>query len=127
MAQSASRMKQEQALLDRPHLAFVIECLGLAALAENSPHQELLTRLGRCLQKLFTTYAPGEHAPGTPEASLALWLVNAMQEFNCLHAEDISPLLQACSGNTMPEWLKDKARTELGEALTDLIKGCLEC
>jgi hypothetical protein len=40
----------EQALQDRPHLAFVIESLDLSALSEISSRHELMSRLGRCLE-----------------------------------------------------------------------------
>ena len=127
MTESASPSMQDQAVMDRPHLAFVIECLGLASLAGNSPHQEILPRLGRCLKTLVATYGLGDHSPGTPNASLVMWLDKAMQEFSCLQEKDLSALLEACSGNTMPDWLKDKVRTELGETVTDLITVCLQC
>ena len=127
MTQAISPLNQEQALQERPHLAFVIECLGLASLAEKTPHQGLLDRLGRCLKTLGDTLEAGELEPGTAAASLTLWLGKAVQEFRTLSGEDFTPLLNACTGNTMPDWLKDKIQTELGEAVTDLIRACLEC
>lgn len=127
MTQSISPLTQEQALQDRPHLALVIECLGLASLAEKTPQQELLDRLERCLKTLGTTHAAGELEPGTPAASLAQWLGKAAQEFRTLSRKDFPLLLNACTGNTMPDWLKDKIQNELGEAVTDLIRVCLEC
>ena len=115
---------QEQALRDRPHLAFVIESLGLAALSEISSCHELMSRLGRCLELLITNYASGEP---TANPSLALWLGKAKEEYRSLPEQDLTPLLSACSGNTMPAWLKTKVQSELGETVSDLITVCLEC
>jgi hypothetical protein len=115
---------QEQALRDRPHLAFVIECLGLAALDKISSRHELMSRMGRCLELLVTNYASGE-----PSAvpNLALWLGKANEEYRSLPEQDLTLLLSACSGNTMPAWLKTKVQSELGETVSDLITVCLEC
>jgi len=128
MDQSDVQSKQDHALRDRPHLAFVIECLGLAHLSRNTSPQKLMTGLGRSLQSLVATFGTADNLPGMPAASLAMWLDRSVEEFNSLKtAGDFSALLEACSGNTMPDWLKDKVRSELGESISDLIKGCLEC
>jgi hypothetical protein len=127
MDQSGLQSKQDQALRDRPHLAFVMECLGLAHLSKNTPHQKLMTGLDRCLQSLVATFGTADNLPGMPTASLAMWLDRAVEEFNSLSANDFPALLEACSGNTMPEWLKDKVRSELGESTSDLITACLGC
>jgi hypothetical protein len=115
---------QEQALRARPHLAFVIECLGLAAIGKISSRHELMSRLGRCLELLVTNYGSGKPA-AVP--NLALWLGKATEEYRSLPEQDLTPLLSACSGNTMPAWLKTKVRSELGETVSDLITACLEC
>jgi hypothetical protein len=127
MDQSGLQSKQDRALRDRPHLAVVIECLGLASLADNIPHQKLMTGLDSCLQSLVATFGSADTIAGMPTVSLAIWLNRAVEEYNCLPASDFSTLLEACSGNTMPDWLKDKVHTELGESISDLIKECLEC
>jgi hypothetical protein len=124
MGQILLPASQEQALRDRPHLAFVIECLGLAALSVISSPHELMSRLGRCLALLVTNYASGEP---TAAPTLAQWLGKANEEYRSLLEQDLTPLLSACSGNTMPAWLKDQVRSELGETVSDLITVCLEC
>ena len=124
MGQLVLLAQQEQALRDRPHLAFVIECLGLAALGEISTQHELMSRLGRCLELLVTIYPSDEPTAATP---LALWLGKANEEYRSLPEQDITPMLSACSGNTMPAWLKTKVRSELGATVSDLITVCLEC
>ena len=115
---------QEQALRDRPHLAFVIECLGLAAIGKISTRHELMSRLGHCMELLVTNYASDEP---TVTPNLALWLGNAKEEYRSLPEQDLTLLLSACSGNTMPAWLKTKVQSELGETVSDLITACLEC
>jgi hypothetical protein len=127
MDQSGLQSTQDLALRDRPHLAIVIECLGLTSLAENSPHQKLMTGLGSSLQSLVANFGTADNVSGMPTVSLAMWLNRAVEEYNSLPATDFPALLEACSGNTMPDWLKDKVSIELGESISDLIKGCLEC
>ena len=126
MEQSGLQSKQDHALRDRPHLAIVIECLGISSLSGSITHQKLITGLGRGLQTLVATFGTADNLSGIPTASLALWLDKAVEEFNSLPASDFPELLEACTGNTMPDWLKDKARIELGESITDLIKSGLE-
>lgn len=126
MEQSGLQSKQDHALRDRPHLAIVIECLGISHLSGIIPHQKLITGLGRGLQTLVATFGTADNLSGIPTVSLALWLDRAVEEFNSLPASDFPALLEACIGNTMPDWLKDKVRIELGESITDLIKGGLE-
>jgi hypothetical protein len=127
MMTNASKTKHDLVLMGMPHLAFVIECLGLASLARNTPHKEILTRLGRCLERLAASYGTSSRSRETPTAALALWLDEATKEFHCLTDKDFPALLDACTGNTMPEWLKDMARTELGDSITDLITQCMDC
>lgn len=83
-----------------------------------------MSRLGRCLELLVTNYAFGE-SPAVP--NLALWLGKAKEEYLSLSEQNLTPLLSACSGNTMPAWLKTKVQSELGETISDLITVCLEC
>ena len=123
MFQITPTLQQEQALRVRPHLAFIIECLGLASMAEKAPHQEIFNHLELCLKTLFT----GCQSMGAHGDSLIRWLDKAMQEFSSLQDGDFPVLLEACVGNTMPGWLQDKVSTELGDAVTELITRCLEC
>ena len=116
-----------QVLQERPHLALVIECMGLASLGSISSRQELMVRLGRCLELLITPSASGASDMATTATPLAQWLDKAQEEFNSLPEEGLMPLLSACSGNSMPDWLIEKAKSELGEAVSDLITVCLEC
>lgn len=118
---------QELTVRQRPHLAFVVECLGLASLVDSAPHQDLLSRLDHCLKELSELSSGGGVAPATPEFRRDLWIDKAVQEFSNLSSEGFSELLHACAGNTMPGWLKEKVRAELGEAVTELIRDCLEC
>lgn len=127
MDQSSLQSKQDHALRDRPHLAFVIECLGITSVAENTPHKDLMTRLGRCLQALVAAFDTTNNLSGASTVSLVKWLDSAVAEFNSLPAKDFPALLEACSGNTMPEWLKNKVRIELGESISDLIKESIVC
>jgi hypothetical protein len=55
-----------------------------------------------------------------PAAALTLWLGKGNAEFSSLQERDLTPLLSACAGNTILNWLKAEVRSELGKAESNL-------